>query len=94
MPDIRTGLVPLLDDDGRLAAHHTPTVVEQRLATLEAAVAELTARIAALGVTEPENTAYLVPHDYWLTGPSPARSADSPASTRRLGSIVVRLRAE
>ncbi len=56
-PEIRTGLVPLLDDDGRLAAHHTPTVVEQRLATLEAAVAELTARIAALGVTEPENTA-------------------------------------
>ena len=48
MPDIRTGLVPLLDDDGRLAANHTPTVVEQRLAALEAAVAELAARVAAL----------------------------------------------
>lgn len=47
-PEIRTGLVPLLDDDGRLAAHHTPTVVEQRLVTLEAAISELTARIAAL----------------------------------------------
>lgn len=56
-PEIRTGRVPLLDTNGRLAAGHTPTAVEQRLAALEAAVAELTARIAALGVTEPESTA-------------------------------------
>jgi hypothetical protein len=47
-PEIRTGRVPLLDTNGRLAAGHTPTVVEQRLATLEDAVAELTARLAAL----------------------------------------------
>ena len=47
-PEIRTGLVPLLDDNGRLAAGHTPTAVEQRLAALEAAVTELAARLTAL----------------------------------------------
>ncbi len=47
-PEIRAGRVPLLDTNGRLAAGHTPTAVEQRLAALEAAVTELAARLTAL----------------------------------------------
>lgn len=47
-PEIRTGLVPLLGEDGRLTEQHTPAVVEQRLAALEAAVTELAARLTAL----------------------------------------------
>lgn len=47
-PEIRTGLVPLLDDNGRLPEQQLPTAVEQRLIALETAVTELTARLAAL----------------------------------------------
>ncbi|BEH00901.1 hypothetical protein brsh051_01820 [Brooklawnia propionicigenes] len=48
MTQLRTVNVPYLGEDGRLSEQHTPAVVEQRLAALESAVADLAARVAAL----------------------------------------------
>lgn len=48
MTQLRTVNVPYLGEDGRLSEQHTPAVVEQRLAALESAVAELAVRVTSL----------------------------------------------